>query len=230
MDKINDLLLYLPVLLLAFTFHEFGHAWVAWRLGDDTAYKEGRVTLDPRSHIDPIGSILFPALAAMTGAPILGWARPVPFNPSKMRNPRRGDLLVSLAGVAMNLVLVLVFTIFVAILVGAGAANADDIVAILMRTGTTGGGVGQAALQFGVMGILVNVSLIVFNLLPIPPLDGSKVVYHFLPRSMAEAYRGLDRYGFLILWALVLTRALSFMSPVVYGITVFFLQVALRAA
>ncbi|HEX8429977.1 MAG TPA: site-2 protease family protein [Longimicrobium sp.] len=214
MDKLNDLLLYLPVLLLAFTFHEFGHAWVAWRQGDDTAYREGRVTLDPRSHIDPIGSILFPALAAMTGAPILGWARPVPFNPSKMRNPRRGDLLVSLAGVAMNFVLVLAFTAFLAILVAAGVGDAAE------------GSVGATAVRFGELGIVVNVSLIIFNLLPIPPLDGSKVLYHFLPRSMAEAYRGLDRYGFLILWALVLTRALSFISPVILGIAIFFFRVA----
>jgi Zn-dependent protease len=214
MDKINELLLYLPILLLSFTFHEFGHAWVAWKQGDDTAYREGRVTLDPRSHIDPIGSILFPALAALTGAPILGWARPVPFNPSKMRNPRRGDLLVSLAGVAMNLVLVVAFTLFLAILFAAGMRDAAE------------GSVGAIAVRFGLLGIVVNVSLIVFNLLPIPPLDGSKVLYHFLPASMAEAYRGLDRYGFLILWALVLTRSLSFMGPVIWGITSVFVTAA----
>jgi len=214
MDKINDLLLYLPVLLLSFTVHEFGHAWVAWKQGDDTAYRQGRVTLDPRSHIDPVGSILFPALAAMTGAPVLGWARPVPVTRSKFRDYKRGDILVSLAGVAMNGVLILAFTVMMAILFAA------------LGSSPAAGSIGYIALDFAFRGILVNASLIVFNLLPVPPLDGSKVLYHFLPAAAAEAYRGLDRYGFLILWGLVLTNALTFMSPLLYGITMFFVGVA----
>ncbi|CAA9356116.1 MAG: FIG004556: membrane metalloprotease [uncultured Gemmatimonadetes bacterium] len=215
MDRINDLLLYLPVLLLAFTVHEFGHAWVALKQGDDTAYRLGRVTLDPRSHIDPIGSLLFPALATLGGGlPLLGWAKPVPVDVRKLRDYRTGDILVSLAGVFMNLVLVVLFTIAFA-------------VAIRLIPGEPAtGSVMDVLVNFLFAGIQVNVGLILFNILPIPPLDGSKVLYHFLPVSAREQYRQLDRYGFLILWGLVLTGALSFLYPLVGGITMFFLGLA----
>src|SRR3954469_24143583 len=107
-ERIRAFVLALPVLLLAFSVHEFMHAWVALKQGDDTAYMLGRVTLDPRSHIDPIGSILFPAIAAFSpGMPIIGWAKPTPTNPRKYRKYKRGDILVSLAGVCGNLVLAL---------------------------------------------------------------------------------------------------------------------------
>src|ERR1700756_4087126 len=106
-SQIESIILSLPVLLLAFSVHEFMHAWVALKQGDDTAYMLGRVTLDPRVHIDPIGSILFPLIGAMTGAPVIGWAKPTPTNPRKYRRYKRGDVLVSLAGVFGNFLLVL---------------------------------------------------------------------------------------------------------------------------
>src|SRR4051812_10321512 len=110
-QKIELIVLSFPVLLLAFCVHEFMHAWVALKQGDDTAYMLGRVTLDPRAHIDPIGSILFPLVGALTGAPIIGWARPTPTNPRKYRNYKRGDILVSIAGVVGNLGLAVLFTL-----------------------------------------------------------------------------------------------------------------------
>jgi Zn-dependent protease len=219
MDRLNDLLLYLPVLLLAFTVHEFGHAWVALKQGDDTAYRLGRVTLDPRSHIDPIGSLLFPALATISGGlPFLGWAKPVPVDVRKLRNYRTGDILVSLAGVFMNFLLVLVFTVALAVMFAiTGGVPAE---------GTTA----HVFFRFIIAGIIVNLGLIFFNILPIPPLDGSKVLYHYLPVSAREQYRQLERYGFLILWGLVLTGALGFLGPVIRGIAQVFFGVASLAA
>src|SRR3954471_19806 len=110
-ERIRAFILALPVLLLAFSVHEFMHAWVALKQGDDTAYMLGRVTLDPRAHIDPIGSILFPAIAAIYGAPIIGWAKPTPTTPRKYRKYVQGDILVSLAGIFGNFLLMLLFAL-----------------------------------------------------------------------------------------------------------------------
>lgn len=217
-NKINILLLYLPILCLAFTVHEFGHAWVALKQGDDTAARLGRVTLDPRSHIDPIGSLLFPALATLGGGiPLLGWARPVPVDVRKLRNYRTGDILVSLAGVFMNFLLAIVFTIAMAVFFAFGGGVVYD------------GPTATTVFQFLRAGILVNLALIVFNLLPIPPLDGSKVLYHYLPVGARESYRQLDQYGFLILMGLLFTGMLGFISPIVMGMGDFFIGLAERA-
>lgn len=219
MEQLNVLLLYLPVLLLAFTFHEFGHAWVALKQGDDTAARLGRVTLDPRSHIDPIGSLLFPALATLGGGiPLLGWAKPVPVDVRKLRNYRTGDILVSLAGVFMNFLLVLLFTIALAVFFA--------IVGGLPYDGT----VAATVYQFILGGILVNLGLIVFNILPIPPLDGSKVLYHYLPAGARESYRQLDQYGFLILMGLLFTGMFRFLTPLIYTMAGVFHNLALLAA
>lgn len=219
MDRINDLLLYLPMLLLAFTVHEFGHAWVALKQGDDTAERLGRVTLDPRSHIDPVGSLLFPALATLSGGlPFLGWAKPVPVDVRKLRNYRTGDILVSLAGVFMNLVTALVFTVLLAIFFAVVKATPDE--------GTTA----YTLLRFILAGMQVNLGLILFNILPIPPLDGSKVLYHYLPAGARESYRRLDQFGFLILWGLVLTNALDFLGPLIRQMTGFLFGLASLAA
>jgi Zn-dependent protease len=218
-NPLNTLLLYLPILCLAFTVHEFGHAWVALKQGDDTAERLGRVTLDPRSHIDPIGSLLFPAVATLSGGiPLLGWAKPVPVDVRKLRNYRTGDILVSLAGVFMNFVLVLLFTVALAVFFA--------IVGGLPYEGT----VAATVYQFILGGILVNLGLIVFNILPIPPLDGSKVLYHYLPAGARESYRQLDQYGFLILMGLLFTGMFRFLTPLIYGMASVFHELAKLAA
>jgi Zn-dependent protease len=205
-DRIRDFILALPVLLLAFSVHEFMHAWVALKQGDDTAYMLGRVTLDPRSHIDPIGSILFPAIAAITGAPIIGWARPTPTNPRKYRKYKQGDILVSLAGVFGNLLLAIMFALFHLVLVaGTGGIPEEGVLATageLFRTG-----------------VFLNVMLIFFNLLPVPPLDGSHVLYHLLPANWGRAYRQLANYGFIVLYALMFTGVLRVIAIPVIAIT-----------
>lgn len=205
-ERIREFVLALPVLLLAFSVHEFMHAWVALKQGDDTAYMLGRVTLDPRAHIDPIGSILFPAIAALTGMPIIGWARPTPTNPRKYRHYRRGDLLVSLAGVFGNLLLAIMFA----------------LLHLLLHVAARGGpppGVLSTADQLFRVGVFLNVMLIFFNLLPVPPLDGSHVLYHLLPANLGQAYRQLQGYGFLILYALMFTGALRVIAIPVVAIT-----------
>lgn len=208
---LQRVLIALPVLLLSLTAHEFAHAWVALRQGDDTAAMLGRVTLDPRAHLDPIGSLLFPILAIGTGMPLLGWARPVPTNPRKYRRYVRGDILVSLAGVAANLVLAVVFALLLFVLLAAGMRMQAPPPAY------------QTLLQMVFMGVAGNVALILFNLLPIPPLDGSHVFYHLLPPQAGASYRQLQPYGTLILWGLVIVGGFRWMSPVIQYVTELFL-------
>jgi Zn-dependent protease len=201
---LNAVLLALPVLLLSLTAHEWGHAWVALKQGDDTAYMLGRVTMNPAAHLDPIGTLLFPAIAIGTGAPLLGWARPVPTNPRKYRDYRRGDILVSIAGVCMNAVLAVCFALVLWLLAAATSNTASTPETVLI------------AAQMAFYGVLGNVGLIVFNLLPIPPLDGSHVFYHLLPPAWGAEYRRLYPYGFIILWGLVLTGVLRVLAPLIY--------------
>ncbi|HEV7586513.1 MAG TPA: site-2 protease family protein [Longimicrobium sp.] len=211
-DKIETIVLSFPVLLLAFCVHEFMHAWVALKQGDDTAYMLGRVTLDPRAHIDPIGSILFPLVGALTGAPIIGWAKPTPTNPRKYRNYKRGDILVSIAGVVGNLGLAVLFTLL-------------HVVVLLTVRGTGPTAFLVTADQVCAIGVFLNVMLIFFNLIPVPPLDGSHVLYHLLPANLAHAYRQLFPYGMFILYALLFVKALNPMWELAGTITRAFLSV-----
>lgn len=201
---LTTVLLALPVLLLSLTAHEWGHAWVALKQGDDTAYMLGRVSMNPAAHLDPVGSLLFPALAIGSGFPLLGWAKPVPTNPRKYRNYVRGDILVSIAGVVMNALLAVGFAIvlFAIAAITRNMGSPPETLGILFR--------------MCVYGVMANVGLIVFNLLPIPPLDGSHVFYHILPPNLGAEYRKLYPYGFLILWALVLTGVLRVLAPLIW--------------
>ncbi len=184
-----DFLLFLPVLLFSVVVHEVAHAWVARREGDDTADRLGRITLNPIPHLDALGSIILPAILHFSGASFLfGWAKPVPVNPSKFRDPVWSDIRVSLAGIASNLILAAISTVLV-------------VVMVKLETGTGSSVFGTLAAAAG-FGVLINLILAFFNLIPIPPLDGSHVVYHLLPRSLGERYREFGRYGLLALVAL----------------------------
>jgi len=216
-DTLEVVLLSFPVLLLAFCVHEFMHAWVALKQGDDTAYMLGRVTLDPRAHIDPIGSILFPLVGAFTGAPIIGWARPTPTNPRKYRNYKRGDILVSIAGVCGNLGLAVMFALLHAVLVFVATRTAVTPVVVTVD-------------KLLVIGVELNIMLIFFNLLPVPPLDGSHVLYHLLPVNLAHAYRQLFPYGMFILYGLLFLRALMPMWKLAGRVTDAFLALGNWAA
>lgn len=186
----EQLLIALPVLIFSVVLHEVAHGWVANREGDPTAAMLGRLTLNPLPHIDPIGSILVPAvMVLMPGGFIFGWAKPVPVNPRNFRNYKRGDILVSLAGVFVNFLLVFAFTLLV--VVAAWGAR-------LMPEATA---TWSVVMEMGRFGILINIVLALFNLLPIPPLDGSHVMYHLLPPRLGMKYREVGRYGMLLVFA-----------------------------
>lgn len=170
------------VLLFSVILHEVMHGYVALKFGDTTAQRMGRLTLNPLPHIDLFGTILLPALLIFTGSPILfGWAKPVPVNPLNFRNIRKGELFVSAAGILANFAL---------------AATAAVIYHILNALPQQFPFIVGAILQFTVK---INLVLGVFNLFPIPPLDGSKVLLSQLPYNLAKEYQKLDRYGFLLL-------------------------------
>jgi Zn-dependent protease len=181
------------MLIFAAVAHEFAHAVVALRQGDDTAYALGRVTLNPVRHLDPFLSFLLPLvlLIGSHGQFAFGGARPVPVNPRKFRSYRRGDILVSLAGVSANFVLAFAFALLY-VAVGLVARGAPDAVEVA-----------SAAQQMMLYGIRFNVLFCFFNLLPIPPLDGSHLLYHALPARAGAWYRRAYGFGFLPLLALV---------------------------
>jgi Zn-dependent protease len=176
-------LLLLVGLIPSIILHEVSHGVVALAFGDDTAKQAGRITLNPAKHIDPFGTVLLPALLVISGAPAFGYAKPVPVNPRRLRNPRQQSLLVSLAGPVTNLLLV-------------------GIATVVLRTFKPTGTFGRAVLLFGV----VNVVLAVFNLIPIPPLDGSAVLERFMPRSWWPAYLRLRQYSMLIVLGVFLLK------------------------
>jgi Zn-dependent protease len=191
----NDLFLLLPVLLLSIVVHEVAHAWQAQREGDETAAAQGRITLNPLPHLDLVGSVMVPLLLWFGNAGILfGWAKPVPVVPANFRNYKWGDIRVSLAGIVSNLGLAVLFT-----LVMLATLKAEPFVDAV---GAWGQGL-DATRRMAYYGLYINLILAFFNLVPIPPLDGSHVVYHMLPARVADEYRRLGRFGLFILMGLV---------------------------
>jgi Zn-dependent protease len=183
-------LIVLPVLLLSVVVHEVAHAIVAKWEGDDTAYRLGRVTLNPLPHLDLMGSFVVPLLLlALNTSFIFGWAKPVPVNPGKYRDYVKGDIRVSLAGIVSNLVLAVIFTLFLALFQWLGSMMGF-------------GGALDILSQAAYYGIFINLILAFFNLIPIPPLDGSHVLYHLLPTGLRGRYREFGRYGIGVLMLL----------------------------
>jgi Zn-dependent protease len=184
----------LPV-IFAITVHEVAHGWVARKFGDNTAYMLGRLTLNPIKHIDLLGTIILPGLLLMTGTGfIFGWAKPVPVNADNLKNPRKNMIWVALAGPCANFLMAVGWALVVRVGIMIGV-KAEAISLPLIYT--------------GIAGISINLVLAMINLLPIPPLDGSRVVSGFLPPYWAWQYNRLDRYGFFILLALLYFRILN---------------------
>jgi Zn-dependent protease len=183
----------LVVLIFSVMLHEIAHGAMALKLGDDTAQKMGRLTLNPLKHLDPFGSVFLPLILILLKSPFLiGWAKPVPYDPRNLRDPRMGSVLVALAGPVSNVLIAVVFGLFV-------------------RLGLFSE---MFTLLFSVI-IYINLLLAIFNLVPIPPLDGSKLLYYFIPDRFWEIKMWLEQYGFFILLLLIASGVLRWLSPVI---------------
>jgi len=194
---IPQLVIYMVVLLLAISAHEAAHAWMSSKFGDDTARLLGRVTLNPMAHTDPIGTLLIPIVGFIFGAmgggrlPLIGWGKPTPVNPLRWRNKDLANVMVSIAGILANLLIAIIaFTILKVLLVTGYYHRIPE-------------GLIEPISLFLEFLLTMNISLAVFNLLPFPPLDGSKILETFLPASMQPALETLERYGYLILMVLI---------------------------
>ncbi len=204
---IGDLILWFVVFLFSLSFHEAAHAWTSERFGDDTGRLQGRISLNPMAHIDPVGTILFPLMGFMRigGFFFFGWAKPVETNPLRWRNKDLANISVSAAGPISNLILAAIAFVLLRMMIGTKnylpamySGGPFDLV-------VPAPGAPDWMLPMGTMVsalLLTNVSLAVFNLIPIPPLDGSHILYTLLPDSLKDAYSTLSQYGFILLIAL----------------------------
>jgi len=177
-------------LVIAITFHEVAHGLVANAFGDTTARDAGRLTFNPLRHVDPMGTVMIPLLLAVTGAPIFGWAKPVPVRPGNLRHPRRDGILVTAAGPAMNLLIAAVAAILLAFTLRMTGADTHETLALFLLVSLNNL-------------MMANLFLGLFNLLPIPPLDGGRIVAGLLPRPLGRRFALLGRYGFVILMVLL---------------------------
>ncbi|HYP53752.1 MAG TPA: site-2 protease family protein [Pyrinomonadaceae bacterium] len=215
--NIGEFILYMVALVFSLSLHEAGHAWTSNRFGDDLAHSQGRVSLNPVTHVDPIGTLLFPAIAFFTGAPLLGWARPTPVNPLAWREKRKADIWVSAAGVICNFAVAVITGVALRVLFETGVAQFTQggFVPTDPDAGMTAG-----ALKLLETFFVMNVGLGVFNLIPIPPLDGSRIIGSLLPESFGSAVEAIEQYGFILLIVALFTgvfRAVfNFVMPIVF--------------
>lgn len=200
-----DFLFIIIILIMSVVIHEVSHGYAALALGDSTAKYEGRLTLNPFSHLDPVGSVLIPLIGYFAGGFIIGWAKPVPFNPYNLKNQRWGEALVAVAGPLSNISLAIIFGMSLRFLPQYGFMN-------------------QAF--FGLLSfvVMINIVLAIFNLIPIPPLDGSKILSAFLPYKWQGFMQSLERYGlilvfvFIFLFWQVMSPIVSFLFSFITGI------------
>jgi Zn-dependent protease len=190
----GQLIIYIVVLLFAISAHEAAHAWMSNRFGDDTARLLGRITLNPIAHTDPIGTLLIPIVnffmaSAGIGFGLIGWGKPTPVNPLRWRNKDLANVMVSAAGIMANFAIALTALLIIKILQYSGVVSYSTLL----------GSVSEPLSLFLLMTLTMNVSLVVFNLLPIPPLDGSKILETFMPASFQPVYSMLEHYSYVIL-------------------------------
>ncbi len=178
----------MPIILFSLSVHEFAHAYVSWKLGDSTAERAGRLTLRPWAHLDPIGTLML-IISTLSGFGF-GWAKPVPINPANYRNPVKGTFLVSLAGPSSNLVQAVIFAMVIHLPVfGSFPWPVQDLIKA---------------------GVLINIGLFLFNLIPVPPLDGSGILVYFLRGRLREQYERFRPYGLIFLLILIFTDVLQY--------------------
>jgi len=191
LTAIQKVTVYAIPIIFAITVHEAAHGYAAKHFGDLTAYNQNRISLNPLRHIDPIGTILLPALTVLLGGVLFGWAKPVPVNFMNLRHPKKDMLWVAAAGPFSNLIMAIFWTI----LFGRSAYFPESMSMFVK--------------QMGIAGISINLSLMVLNLIPLPPLDGGRIAVSLLPNHLAYKYAQIERYGFLILIVLLMTHMLD---------------------
>ncbi len=195
LSMVQKIVVWVLPVVFAITVHEVAHGWVAKKYGDNTAYMLGRLTLNPLKHIDPLGTIILPGLLLLTGTSfIFGWAKPVPVDARNFKNPRQDMAVVAIAGPVSNFLM---------------ATGWALLVRIGGMVGESSKAIAEPLIYMGVAGISINLVLALLNLLPIPPLDGSRVLSGFLPHRLAWQYNQLERYGFIILLVLLYTKILN---------------------
>lgn len=202
-EKVYHFLLLILPLLFSLSFHEAAHAWMAKRRGDDTAASLGRLSLNPFVHLELFGSILLPALMLLFGGPLFGWAKPVPVNPRNLRNYRRDNLMIALAGPVSNIILAVVFAVIFRLAFGFGDTLAG------MQTGSV-----QFVEPFYTMlyyAVSLNLGLAFFNILPLPALDGSHILAGLLPERYAQKVDSYQQYSFIIFIVLLWTGVLRYL-------------------
>jgi Zn-dependent protease len=209
--SIGQFILYMVALIFSLSVHESAHAWMSNRFGDDLARLQGRISLNPSVHVDPIGTLLFPAISFFTGAPLIGWAKPTPVNPLRWRNKRVANFWVSAAGAISNFIIAIIAGIIIRLLYTFGVS---DGLRLPIGSSTLATGAFELLTTF----FILNVALGVFNLLPIPPLDGSKVLQSILPESFEAGFETLERFGFILLFIAVFTGVLGVIFNVVMPI------------
>jgi Zn-dependent protease len=211
----GNLIIWFIVLLFSLSFHEAAHAWTSERFGDDTGRMQGRITLNPLAHIDPVGTIVFPIVGFLTGFPLLGWAKPVQTNPLRWRDKTKANISVSAAGPISNFILASIALIIIKILIVAGVVfPIGGFFTMVVPVGAIFSDVAQPGYmeplaKFLSVMLMLNVALGVFNLIPVPPLDGSHVLEELLPPGMSAAYEQIRPYGFILLYALLLIGVFS---------------------
>ncbi len=219
MEKIIFFIIQIAVLLFSISVHESAHAWMANKFGDPTAKMMGRITLNPIPHIDPMWSIVIPLILFFSGGPVFGGAKPVMVNMRNLRNPKKANIYISAAGPISNIILAIIATIIFLILKKTNFITIDTINqslnALFVKSGSLPGLSGLLSLLL-ISLILINFILAIFNLIPIPPLDGSGIVEGFLKGEMLNSYLRIKPYGFVILIALIFFNIIDFIfSPII---------------
>lgn len=205
-NRLEALFIFYPLLLFCLSFHEAAHALIADKLGDPTAKRLGRITLNPIPHMDIIGTVFLPIMALMTGMPIIGWGKPVPIDPRNFKNERRGSLWVAAAGPISNIILALLF----AVALRGIFASVPYLGESQLQDGALVGNALRVLVSICQMGVFLNLILAFFNLIPLFPLDGGSVLRGLLPESALPAFDNFSRYSFLILLGLFILGFLRY--------------------
>ena len=220
----GNLIIWFIVLLFSLSFHEASHAWTSEKFGDDTGRLQGRITLNPIAHIDIFGTIIFPIVSALSGIPLLGWAKPVQTNPLMWRDKSKANIAVSAAGPISNFILATIAFIVIKVLLTSGQIQLQGGYYTLVGPITEQAAIMAPLCVFLSVMLLLNIGLGVFNLIPVPPLDGSHVLEELLPASMSEAYAQIQPYGFMLLYGLMFIGVFGAIFRPVYSFVIILLQ------